>query len=66
MEKKYRLAITLGENGKLDVSSSNDGFNAFELLGFLDFKANDIREQIKGNVKPDIIERTVIKNKIED
>ena len=63
MEKKYRLAVTLDENGDLDISSSNDGFNTFELLGFLQFKIEDVINQLNGKVKPDIIERMVIKDK---
>lgn len=62
MEKKYKLELTLKEDGNLNVSSTNDGFNSFELLGFFTLKQDDILKQLRGEIKPDCISRTVIKD----
>lgn len=40
----------------------NDGFSPYEILGILEEAQQDILDQIRGNVKPDIIKRTVIKD----
>ncbi len=62
MEQAYNLTVTRTADGNLNMNSTNDGFSAFEILGFLEFKSADIREQIKGNIKPDTITRTAIKD----
>lgn len=62
MEQVYNLTVTRTTDGNLKMNSTNDGFGAFEILGFLEFKAADIMEQIKGNIKPDTITRTAIKD----
>lgn len=61
LTKKYILTVTQDENG-LDFSATNDGFHAFELIGFLEVKKQDIYLQIKGEIKPEIeFKRKVIK-----
>lgn len=62
MDKKYVLEVTKKDDGNLQVNSTNDGFNAFELLGFFTLKQDDILKQIKGEINPNIISRTVIKD----
>lgn len=62
MEKKYQLIVIETADGILNVEATNDGFNPFEVLGILEYKTADIREQIKGNIKPDIEKRIVIKD----
>lgn len=62
MEKKYQLTVTRTGDGTLNINATNDGFNPFEVLGFLEYKVADIRDQIKGNIQPDIEKRTVIKD----
>ena len=57
---KYTLEVEQNEEGKLSMKSTNDGFNAFEVMGILAFKVEDVRRQINGEVEPDIIKRTVI------
>lgn len=57
---KYTMTVTTdGEGFKID--SEVDGINALEILGILDFKRNDIMQQINGEIKPDI-KRTVIEH----
>ena len=64
MNKKYTLqVIDNGDNGdKVTVMSLNDGFTAYEVLGLLDMKREDVIDQIKGNIKPDIIKREFVKD----
>jgi len=64
MNKKYILqVIDNGDNGdKVTVMSLNDGFTAYEVLGLLDMKREDVIDQIKGNIKPDIIKREFVKD----
>lgn len=46
--KHYILEITAREDGSnIEITSSNDGFTAFELIGFLDYKKNDLVCQLK-------------------
>jgi len=58
--KRYTIE-TYEQNGENIMAKCNDGFNAMELLGIMEVSKEDIINQIKGFVKPDIIKRTVIK-----
>ncbi len=58
--KKYILEAKL-EDGRLKVSSENDGFSGLEVLGILQMKVVDVLDQLSGKITPDIIERKVIK-----
>ncbi len=40
----------------------NDGFSPYELLGILEEAQQDILDQIKDKVKPDVIKREVVDN----
>ena len=44
--KKCELIMTQNEDGTISVDGNNDGFNALELVGFLEMKKQDILEQI--------------------
>lgn len=46
-------------DGTTELCRTNNGFNVFELVGILEISKDDIINQIKGNVKPDIIKRKV-------
>jgi len=60
--KKYTLEVIHKKNGQMCFNATNDGFHAFELLGFLEMKKIDIIKQIKGEIEPDIeYKRKVIK-----
>lgn len=48
------------EDGGFNVYRTNDGFNSMELLGQIDFMAREIVKQLSGDIKPDVIKRTVI------
>lgn len=58
--QRYELVVERAADGSLSINSSNDGFLPFELLGFLDFKADDIRRQIRSEFVPEIVSRKVI------
>ena len=47
-------------DGTTELSRTNDGFNPLELMGLLELSKDDIINQIKGAVKPDVIKRKVI------
>ena len=61
VEKKYALTATV-EDGKLRIASENSGFNSVELLGLLDWKREDVIEQLKGNILPEEVKRNLIKD----
>lgn len=61
MRRKYILVFS-EKNGITNISSKSDGFNAFEILGILDFKKDDIYKQLKEEIKPDIIKRKIVKD----
>lgn len=48
------------EDGGFNVYRTNDGFNSMELLGQIDFMAREIVKQLSGDIKPDVVKRTVI------
>lgn len=58
--KKYVLEVTEDEKGGLRFQSLCEGFHGFEVLGFLDWKLEDIRAQLREGVKPDDVERRVV------
>lgn len=60
--KKFKLEFEVTEDGKLISNGENDGFTAFELLGLLTWKVNDIQKQIFGDIKPEVVTRKVVKD----
>ena len=56
--KTYRI-VMVEKDGKGNVYRTNDGFNAFELLGLLSHAIREIHQQIDGELKP-VTERKVI------
>lgn len=59
MIKTYTIEVELTD-GKNIVRRTNDGFNPYELLGILEHTQLEILAQMAGNIKPDIIKRTLI------
>lgn len=57
---KYILEVERNEDGATSMRSTNEGFNPLEILGLLAFKMDDTRRQMIGEIKPDVIKRTVI------
>jgi len=58
--KKYTFTATQEGEG-MTIESTNEGFKAIELLGIFSFKTEDIHKQMRGEIKPDIVTRTVVK-----
>jgi len=57
---KYNIEYTIYDDNTTELTRVCDGFTALELLGVLDLTSRDIKEQIGGEHRPDIIKRTVI------
>lgn len=53
--KRFELIVTVNEDDTCAIESSNDGFKAVEILGFLEIKRQDIIEQIN---RPDKFKHT--------
>lgn len=51
IKKKFTLILTEKEHGDSTISTENDGFNALEILGFLEMKQQDILEQLRHPTK---------------
>jgi hypothetical protein len=60
-KRKWTVEHITYNDGTSAISRTNDGFNAYELMGVLELSKDDIINQIKGNVKPEIIKRKIIK-----
>lgn len=57
--KRYFLEIIETDEKRLQFKSECKGFYSFEVYGFLAFKLDDIRKQIAGEVRPDIVKREI-------
>jgi hypothetical protein len=57
--KKYSIEIIESDKG-YSMNRIGEGFTALELMGVLAFIQAEIMEQMKGNIKPDVIKRTII------
>lgn len=44
--KTYTVVFTIDDNGNLNLSRTNDGFNIAELLGFTEILRDDIFRQL--------------------
>lgn len=51
MSRRFTLILTEDDNGDSTVNTENDGYNALELLGFLEMKQQDILEQLNHPAK---------------
>ena len=60
-KRKWIVEHIMYDDGTTQLSRKNDGFNSFELMGLLELSKDDIINQIKGNVKPDVVKRKVKK-----
>ena len=62
-KRKWIVEHITYSDGTTAISRKNDGFNSFELMGVLELSKDDIINQIKGIVKPEIVKRKVIERK---
>lgn len=58
--KKYTFEVIENDKGELSFRSKVDGFHGFEVLGFLDWKRDDIMRQIRKDIEPTIVSREVV------
>ena len=58
--KKYTIEL-ISKDDKTIIRRTCDGFNAYELLGLVTLAQQEIINQIKGSIRPDIIERRVVR-----
>ena len=49
-------------DGTTELTRTNDGFGALELLGLIEISKDDVIDQIRGKVTPDIINRKFVEN----
>lgn len=62
--KTYHVEV-IQKDGKTNISRRSYGFNALELIGILEQSKQDILNKIAGLVKPNVVERTVVVDKVE-
>ena len=63
--KVYQIQVEKTSEGS-KLSRVNNGFNSLELLGLLNFLREDIFKQLRGEIKPDVVKRTVIERNLDD
>jgi len=56
--KKWSIEVIETDEG-YEMNREGEGFTALELMGILEFVQIEIMEQMRGNIKPTIIKRTV-------
>jgi hypothetical protein len=61
MKKTYTIVIEDTDKGT-QMTRTNDGFSPVELLGILEMVKDEVLDQIRGQIKPDIIKREVIED----
>lgn len=61
--KTYLIEVIEIDGGIMKMSRTNDGFSPFELIGLAEHIKEDVFRQLRGEIKPDIIERRVIRDK---
>jgi len=64
MKRCYIMVVT-ETDGHLNIHRTNRGFNSFELMGLIENSLLDVRDQIQGKIKPDVITRKFIKDEGE-
>lgn len=60
LTKMYKVTIEYYEDGTNTMIRMNDGFNGLELIGLSELITFEVREQLLGNIRPDIIKREVV------
>jgi hypothetical protein len=58
---RYELVYERDESGRGSFNCTNKGLSAMEIIGILTWKISDIERQLRGEVKPDVVKRTVVK-----
>ena len=59
--RTYTIAMTTDNaTGRTRIDKVNDGFDALQLLGLLDWSREDVIAQLRGIITPDTVKRTVV------
>ena len=59
-EKTYTLSV-IRYADEIHLKRENNGFTPMELMGYLEMIQLEILQQVSGELKPDIVERTFVK-----
>ena len=59
-KRTYTIEVTDYTDGTCNMKRTNEGFQAFELIGLVDELKFDLFAQARGEIKPDHIERVVV------
>ena len=62
--KKYKIEVTVNEDGSSTMFRSNDGFKIVELIGFIAIIQDELMQMCKDNA-PKIDKVTLIGNGVE-
>ena len=57
--KEFTITFRVEDN-KMAIDGRNMGFTAHELVGLLEWKKQDILDQIKGKITPDVVKREYV------
>jgi len=55
----YSIVLIEDENGKMSLTRKNRGFNAFELIGFIEDIKQELLKMLHGKMKVDVVKRIV-------
>jgi hypothetical protein len=58
----YIIKREIFDDGSVTLTRTNDGFASLELLGMITLISLEVKEQILGKMKPDVINRQVVKD----
>lgn len=59
--RTYTITMTTDSaTGRTQIDKVNEGFDALQLLGLLDWSREDVIAQLRGKIKPDTVKRTVV------
>lgn len=61
-KKTYTIEVIEYTDDSSAMNRTNRGFNALELLGMFEFIRKDIHKQLDGDISPDVVTRTVVKD----
>jgi len=60
LKKTYTVTVEHFDDGTQRMNRRNEGFYPLELIGIAQLISMEVRDQIMGKIKPDIIKREVV------
>lgn len=61
LSRKWTIELITYNDGSTAMKRSNERLSIVELLGICEYVKLELLDQIKGDIKPDIVERKFIK-----